>query len=465
MAILLFFLLSLFFWNKRKYDVSVTFLFLVASKGINLLVFNSGPPLLEAHNYLFLFANYILLQDYARGRLERDMRRDRVLMMLVYSYLFFVVHMLFTILLGAESIKFAFAVLRVNQTSLILYFIIRKLSVTQLEHAMRNICILFIVNVVIYLAQYWGVNLFAQEMNYSQEQSVLRSGTPFAAPLFVLFWFFGMKNLPMTVVSLIPLIGGSARGCLVSLFGSYIWYDIKAIFKPKRIVLYTILGCVLAVVYTKYMANSFDRGNKSFYEEFTSAFTPSTLLDFYSYLSDKATEIFDFTNNSTFAFRISMLIERIIFLFENPQYLLFGVGAVEETSPYNTFHFILGTPNDMYKYGYCMIDSADIVWVPYTLRYGLAGVVFWFFYFRTLHRMFRRCSKAQFANVGSMYLTYMLLDGFGSDAVFRFAYMIPFYVLVAYFNKSNILNKVSDNDRCIGNHSDVQYTADDQRVY
>lgn len=257
----------------------------------------------------------------------------------------------------------------------------------------------------------------------------------------------------MTVVSLIPLIGGSSRGCIVSLLGSYIWNNIKTILKPKRVVLFFIVGCALVFLYTKFMSSSFDRGNKSFYEEFMSAFNLSTLLDFYSYASSTNGQMFDFVNNSTFAFRISMLIERILFIFTNPQYLLFGVGAVEESSPYNTFHFILGTPNDMYKYGYCMIDSADIVWVPYILRYGLAGIVFWYCYFRTLRRMFKKYSKAQFSEVGSMYLTYMILNGFGSDSAFRLAYMIPFYVLVAYFNKTNCLNNVSANGKCIDNHS------------
>ena len=75
-------------------------------------------------------------------------------------------------------------------------------------------------------------------------------------------------------------------------------------------------------------------------------------------------------------FRMAMLIERIDYLVKNPQYLLFGVGAIHEDSPncYNRFDFTLGTRNEGRMFGKCLIESGDITWVPVSLRYGLAGV-------------------------------------------------------------------------------------------
>ena len=76
-------------------------------------------------------------------------------------------------------------------------------------------------------------------------------------------------------------------------------------------------------------------------------------------------------------FRFAMLIERLDYLIQNPEYLLFGVGTIHEDSPncYNRFDFALGTRNEGRMFGKCMIESGDITWVPIALRYGLVGIV------------------------------------------------------------------------------------------
>ena len=71
-----------------------------------------------------------------------------------------------------------------------------------------------------------------------------------------------------------------------------------------------------------------------------------------------------------------MLTERVLYLAENPRYLLTGVGTMHEDSPstLSRFRFYIGTRNDERYYGRCLIESGDITWVPIVLRYGLIGV-------------------------------------------------------------------------------------------
>ena len=78
--------------------------------------------------------------------------------------------------------------------------------------------------------------------------------------------------------------------------------------------------------------------------------------------------------SGTLVFRIGMLTERITYLLDNPQYLLFGVGDVYENSSNNTYIFNIGTYNISAQYGKTMLSSVDIDWVEPTIKYGLVGV-------------------------------------------------------------------------------------------
>ena len=81
-------------------------------------------------------------------------------------------------------------------------------------------------------------------------------------------------------------------------------------------------------------------------------------------------------SNGTFSFRMAMLTERIVWLLDNPRYLLTGVGTMHEDSPktLQMFDFRIATRNEDRYYGHTIIESGDITWVPIVLRYGLLGV-------------------------------------------------------------------------------------------
>jgi hypothetical protein len=91
-------------------------------------------------------------------------------------------------------------------------------------------------------------------------------------------------------------------------------------------------------------------------------------------------------------FRFAMLIERFDYLIQNPEYLMFGVGAIHEDSPncYNRFDFALGTRNEGRMFGKCMIESGDITWLPVTLRYGLVGIAMHLFILITIAKLARK---------------------------------------------------------------------------
>ena len=74
MFILLIFLASIYYWLRGKLVGAITLLFLVVTNIMDLKVFSG--TILETHNYIFLFTNFVLLSDFAKGKLVADMKED-----------------------------------------------------------------------------------------------------------------------------------------------------------------------------------------------------------------------------------------------------------------------------------------------------------------------------------------------------------------------------------------------------
>ena len=410
----------------------MTFLFLVLSNVMYLKIFSGA--ILETHNYVFFFTNFVLLTDYVKGKLVSDMKQDRFLKFLVYGYLCFLFHCFLTIALRLDTIRYATATLRVDISALLLYFIARKLSMPEIQKALRNICFITVIHCLLYLLQYVGINLFVEENYLNEGSSTLRNGTPPALPLLFLLQLYVFKNRKQMLLFVIPLFTGAARGVLVALFTGFAVFYRKYILKPKYFISIVIFVSISYAAYNQFLAKDYQRYDVSFTEEIGKAFDPKTLMDYSAY-AGSGDNAFSFKDNGTFAFRISMVLERFVFLINNPQYLPFGVGMVAEESDNNNFMFFLGTANENTRKGYCMIASNDIVWSSVVLRYGLFGIIFWILFFIKTNKIFQLDKKSLWAQAGYIYWVFCIFNSFGSDAILRATWLLPFYLLITYCQK------------------------------
>ena len=99
----------------------------------------------------------------------------------------------------------------------------------------------------------------------------------------------------------------------------------------------------------------------------------------------------------------------------------------------------MGTANEMYRSGYCMIASNDIVWSSVVLRYGLFGIIFWILFFINTKKILTLSDKSVWAQVGYIYWVFFIFNSFGSDAVVRAYSLLPFYLLITYCLKEKKL--------------------------
>ena len=415
MILLIVFIVLLFLWYRKKYALSITLLFFLTCGGLNLKFISN--ELIALQNYLFIFSNLVLFQDLRKGKLNRDMRNDPFLKLLIYGYLFFIIHCLITILLRQDSFKYAFLVLRIEMSSLLMYVVVRKLTVNEIERTIKYIYVVIFVHSLFYLFQLFGINLFRSEyVGYG----IMRNGTPYSLPLYILISW-------NVLILLLPLVYSEARGVIVSLLISLLVYYRSYLIKIRYIPFIVLISILLTWGYTKYIAENVQRYDISMLEEILKGFDWKTITDFTAYDTDGTH--YTFKDNGTFAFRISLILERVFYLILHPIYIPFGVGAIAESSPYNDFNFYIGTENELLKHGIGQIDSVDVVWSSIVLRYGFFGVLFWCLIVKFWYKLFKNNPLDPYFKVGGIYVLFFILNSFGSSWVIHASWLLPYLLI------------------------------------
>ncbi len=94
---------------------------------------------------------------------------------------------------------------------------------------------------------------------------------------------------------------------------------------------------------------------------------------------------------ATFTFRVLHFLERLYYASEDWITMLFGLGFMSEGSDYtmNSFDFIVGLEND--DTGFVnQVDTSDIAWSIFVIRFGVIGTVIYLIYYFLLMRFFNK---------------------------------------------------------------------------
>ena len=114
---------------------------------------------------------------------------------------------------------------------------------------------------------------------------------------------------------------------------------------------------------------------------------------------------------ATFTFRIMHLLERAYYASEEMITSLFGLGFMSEGSDYtmNNFNFFIGLDNE--ETGFVnQVDTSDIAWSIFVIRFGLIGTVLYLIYYFSLIKFFNKrcdigCAKAVFSTLCMIFIT------------------------------------------------------------
>ena len=133
--------------------------------------------------------------------------------------------------------------------------------------------------------------------------------------------------------------------------------------------------------------------------------------------------------NSTFAYRIGHLLERINYIEENPETRFFGVGLMPEESPLvSRFGFFLGLSNE--RGDVAQLESPDISYSYLFLRFGYLGSAIYLAIFIFMAVFFFRRKQSDYAVSAFLFIIFSLgISFFSSNLSSPLSFVLPLIIL------------------------------------
>lgn len=361
---ILLFLLTFYFYEKKK-DAEVLTCMLALVTNCFAFV-DSAHYVMKPADFVLLPTYYITLRELFKNKKYFRIREDRIAQVVLLLLCFLSFEFLRTIIFSIDSFANALRVVRI-QSLLLLYFYLRRLSPNVFSKFLNIIFWLSLVQGVCFYLQLVGVNLLVGRVDEAQtasETSRYMNG-PELSYVFVIYYLLNEKSGIGKKVFVSVFFGGilllgMTRSTFIGLGIACMMYLLVQ-HKTKHFV-YMLMGYLFFMVAIQPIFENRDKQSSN-----------STMDDIQNVLFSGDLKQID-ADSGTFSFRIGMLMERWMYLLDNPSSLPFGVGCIHEESPANDFYFLIGTRNQATKYGRGMIESGDITWVPLLLRYGVVGV-------------------------------------------------------------------------------------------
>lgn len=357
-------LITIVFYLNRKY---LPFILCYIALMTELFILDTIGSTIRGSD-LCLFMNFVLLPvALCRGG-KVNIRAKKINRVVALFLGFIVFEFLLTIITGSDTVSYAAKVVRVPLI-FVSYYVFRTIPLDIYKKFLKVMLYVTIIQGVLFFLQYLGVNLLAGRYDDESFAFVFALNIPTLTFLYIFFCldaqYVKKQKYLLVVFFFLILLMTYVRAFIISAILGVLLYIVMVRGIQRSISLIAGILLLLPIAFNIMERKSEVSGSSlSTQEEIALLF--SGIENVRQVGGDGGSSIF----------RIAMLIERFDYLIHNPEYLLFGVGAIHEDSPncYNRFSFALGTQNEDRYYGKCLIESGDITWVPITLRYGLVGI-------------------------------------------------------------------------------------------
>ena len=362
---LLFLFLVFYFYGKKNHSMVLFFITAIITGGFGVLPGESG---IQKTDLILVFALFVTANERSHDKSYFCIKNDIIARCIFFILIFLTIEFLFTVVLMVETPVWSLKVVRL-QFLLLLYFYFRRIdSISWNKYFKIALSFSFLQGILYYLQLVGITGILTKEID-EDVANIRYSNFPLLTLFFIVYFLVnkgvdGKFRLFMLFFWGMMIILSQNRGALLGLIGAFTMFVISQ--RNKKSFIYLVAGIAVYFILIGPMLARRDVGERA-----------STRDDLTLLINSDAEDMSKVkgTQVGTVAFRFGMLAERWMYLVENPQYMLFGVGCIHEQSPSNRFRFFLGTHNDNFFWGICMIESGDIVWVPILLRYGIAGII------------------------------------------------------------------------------------------
>lgn len=442
------FLVTILSYLKKKDEWFLVGLLFFTTSGYLLVPASAfvGKPI----DYISIITLFICFIERRNNSLFFSTRKDPIAKVIICILIWHVFSFINTILNNIEYPLYALKVER-NNFIWLLYFYLRKIDTDSVKKSFKILLYISVFDGIFYYLQLIGItgiiNGGADELFEGGEVARYRNVPPFYSTFILLAILSKSKGkLKYLIIVFFSgmLLMNQGRGTVLSLGIILITYSLLKN-KAKNYISLIIIGSIAYLVLApmfEYRAKQ-ARSGKSTYEQIYDVISSGNI-----YNIDK--------EESSFAFRIAMLAERIQYFNKNPQYYMTGVGSIHEESPncYHRFHFYIGTMNTQFYYGFCQIESGDITWVPLLIRYGIIGVIIYLMLLLCwMKKSFPSVKKSEdtLYCVFSIYSVSTIIFSFNYAALDNYASIINILLYLGYIHSYLINNKkngknISRND-------------------
>jgi hypothetical protein len=148
-----------------------------------------------------------------------------------------------------------------------------------------------------------------------------------------------------------------------------------------------------------------------------------------------STDYFDY-NQSSGVLRVMSVKERVEYMNQHPMNLLFGIGAMKESTAQDKLSFVSGTGGTLEEDGprvNMQLDTTDVGLLSNFMRYGLCYIILFVVWMRYSFLRFKNNLKAPFMQAGYLITLMMLLSIPCAD---RYFYIWSFFPLLVVLGLS-----------------------------
>lgn len=343
-----------------------------------------------------------------------------------------------TLILEEEFFSFALANYR-NYILIFSFWLVQELEEWEIKRLLKQIAIITIVSTVLFdLQPLLGIKIL---QHASVGETRLRN-IPYLAYFLMLFATVKMdfgrwKSIALVLVFLIAIVLTKHRAVMIA-YVFCVGLHLLISRSGGRFVQYGLIGFVFALFAGEAILSRFenDKSNRSTIEDIKAVVN----LDYESAVRN------EFENeNGTFSFRVLLLMERVDFMLNNPQYSVFGIGTRHEDSPktQQQFDFFLGTNN--HRGGIGQISSADLAWVNPLMRFGFLGIALLLYLSWLITTfLYRNRDISDVTMAAYLFYIFLLLTSFKNDHLYGNMQLFFLYLLIEYIRYSVSLEQ-SDN--------------------
>lgn len=321
---------------------------------------------LKPNDFLLFILLFVSIREYLKDKAYFQIRSEQCGRAVCLILVFLLFEAVRSVLFGIEELGFVIKVLRINILFL-LFFYLRKVPIHELEKYVRlNLLFCSFQGLLFYLQPMGVDGILVGRVEEAQTSSDVSRycNYPYFAQYYMIYFIVNSKfKIMKRVVGALffggMLILGMSRGLLMSTALAFVLYFlVQRSVKNVAFIVAGYLAYALAVAPMLEAREQHD-SNSGVAQDITSVVT--------------ARDLNNIEAEGSFAFRIAMLMERWLYIKDDPVETFVGVGVIHEESPNNRFKFSIGTANLAYWANHCQIESGDITWVPILLRYGLVG--------------------------------------------------------------------------------------------